>query len=287
MKNLSLFIKFKARNFRYKLGARPIKSSYPYLSGDTYRLTCDVDASSNEALSEISMSNKSIFTTVERLQSLTDHLSTNQLTLSETDLVIHNGDEVPNVATLDYLSTKFKRIYCVNWLSNHPKIKPIPIGLENIKYLRNGIPSDFNRMRMKNRIQFKDRPINLLVAFSLHTNPIERGAALSAARRVPGVKIIDNFMYPYEYLKLVSQSKFVLSPPGNGPDCHRTWESIYLGAVPIVHKSAWPFRDFNLPVAQVSDWDEILDVVNAGQIFDFLSPKQLHDLFSPMFKMNN
>jgi hypothetical protein len=287
MKNLSLFIKFKARNFRYKLGARPIKSSYPYLSGDTYRLTCDVDASSNEALSEISMSNKSIFTTVERLQSLTDHLNTNNLILFETDLVIHNGDEVPNVATLDYLSTKFKRIYCVNWLGNHPKIEPIPIGLENIKYLRNGIPSDFNRMRMKNKIQFMDRPINLLVAFSLHTNPIERSAALSAARRVPGVKIIDNFIYPYEYLKLVSQSKFVLSPPGNGPDCHRTWESIYLGAVPIVYKSAWPFRDFNLPVAQVSDWNEVLGVVNAGQVFNLLSPKQLYDLFSPMFEKNN
>jgi hypothetical protein len=287
MKNLSLFIKFKARNFRYKLGARPIKSSYPYLSGDTYRLACDVDASSNEGLSEISMSNKSIFTTVERLQSLTDHLSTNKLTLSETDLVIHNGDEVPNVATLDYLSTQFKRIYCVNWLGNHPKIEPIPIGLENIKYLRNGIPSDFNRMRMKNRIEFKDRPINLLVAFSLHTNPIERSAALSAARRVPGVKIIQNFIYPYEYLKLVSQSKFVLSPPGNGPDCHRTWESIYLGAVPIVHRSAWPFRDLNLPVAQVSNWNEILEVVNAGQVFDLRSPKQLHDQFSPMFGKSN
>jgi hypothetical protein len=287
MKNLSLFIKFKARNFRYKLGARPIKSSYPYLSGDTYRLTCDVDASSNEALSEISISNKSIFTTVERLQSLTDHLNTSNLILSETDLVIHNGDEVPNIATLDYLSTKFKRIYCVNWLGSHPKIEPIPIGLDNIKYLRNGIPSDFNRVSMKNRIQFKSRPIDLLVAFSLHTNPIERGAALSAARRVPGVKVIDNSIYPYEYLELVSQSKFVLSPPGNGPDCHRTWESIYLGAVPIVHKSAWPFRDFNLPVAQVSDWNEVLGVVNAGQVFDLLSPKQLYDLFSPMFEKNN
>jgi hypothetical protein len=142
-------------------------------------------------------------------------------------------------------------------------------------------------MRMKNKIQFMDRPINLLVAFSLHTNPIERSAALSAARRVPGVKIIDNFIYPYEYLKLVSQSKFVLSPPGNGPDCHRTWESIYLGAVPIVYKSAWPFRDFNLPVAQVSDWNEVLGVVNAGQVFNLLSPKQLYDLFSPMFEKNN
>jgi hypothetical protein len=40
-------------------------------------------------------------------------------------------------------------------------------------------------------------------------------------------------------------------------------------------------------VAQVSDWDEILDVVNAGQVFDLLSPKQLYDLFSPMFEKNN
>ena len=287
MKNLPLFIKLKARNFIYKLGARPIKSSYPYLSGDTYRLTCDVDASSNEALAEISMSNKSIFTTVKMLQSLTAHLNTNKLTLSATDLVIHNGDRVPNIATLNYLSTKFKRIYCVNWLGTHPKIEPIPIGLENIRYLRNGIPSDFNRIRIKNKIEFKDRPINLLVAFSLHTNPEERSVALSAARGIPGIKILDKFTYPYEYLRLVSQSKFVLSPPGNGPDCHRTWESIYLGAIPIVLESAWPFKDFNLPVAQVSNWNEILDVVNAGQVFDFLTPEELRDLFSPKFETFN
>ena len=31
-----------------------------------------------------------------------------------------------------------------------------------------------------------------------------------------------------------NRSKFVLSPPGNGFDCHRTYESILLGAVPIV-----------------------------------------------------
>lgn len=40
---------------------------------------------------------------------------------------------------------------------------------------------------------------------------------------------------PYEdYLKDLEKHTFVLSPPGNGLDCYRTWESIYCGSVPIV-----------------------------------------------------
>ena len=283
MKNLFPFLKFTIRRLRFKLGARPIKSSHPFLSGDTYRLSCDFDASLHSGLSGLSTSSESVFMTPGQLQALVDHLTSNGLSLTNTCLVIHNGDEVPDLATMDFLSTKFMRIYSTNWLGRHPKIKPIPIGLENIRYLRNGIPSDFNRLRMRSGVDFKDRPIDLLVAFSLHTNPIERNAALSAASKVPGVKIVQNFTYSYEYLELVSQSKFVLSPPGNGPDCHRTWESIYLGAVPIVHESAWPFKDFNLPVAQVSNWDEILSVVKSDEVFEILSPEQIHDLFTPKF----
>ena len=287
MKNLIPYFKFTMRRLRSKLGARPIKSSYPYLSGDTYRLRCDVDASSNRELSELSIGNESIFTTPDQLQDLVDHIKANALSLTKTCLVIHNGDEVPDFATMDFLSTKFMRIYSTNWLGSHPKIEPIPIGLENIRFLRNGMPSDFKRLSLRSGVDFSDRPINLLVAFSLHTNPVERNAALSAARNVPGVTIVQNFIPPYEYLELVSQSKFVLSPPGNGPDCHRTWESIYLGAVPIVHESAWPFKNYNLPVAQVNNWDEILSVVNGDHTFEFLSPAQICDLFTPKFGAEN
>lgn len=287
MKQLSSYIKFTTRRLRYKLGARPIKSSYPFLSGDTYRMTCDVDASSHFELSELSVTNESIFTTPDQLQALMDQINSTGLSLPETCLVIHNGDAIPDFATMDFLSTKFMRIYSTNWLGSNPKIEPIPIGLENIRYLRNGIPSDFEKLRSKSRIEFRDRPIDLLVAFSIHTNPVERSAALKAARRFPGAKVMSTLMYPYEYLELVSQSKFVLSPPGNGPDCHRTWESIYLGAVPIVHKPSWPFKDFNLPVVQVNDWDEILSVIDSDQVFEFPSPEQIHELFTPKFGVNN
>jgi hypothetical protein len=51
--------------------------------------------------------------------------------------------------------------------------------------------------------------------------------------------------------------KFVLSPQGNGLDCHRTWEALCLGCYPIV-KTSWldPLFD-DLPVWIVDDWTDI------------------------------
>ena len=37
-----------------------------------------------------------------------------------------------------------------------------------------------------------------------------------------------------QYLQDMKCSYFVLSPPGNGIDCHRTWEAVLMGAVPVV-----------------------------------------------------
>jgi hypothetical protein len=36
------------------------------------------------------------------------------------------------------------------------------------------------------------------------------------------------------YLDDMARCRWVLSPPGNGVDCHRTWEALYLGVTPIV-----------------------------------------------------
>jgi hypothetical protein len=50
---------------------------------------------------------------------------------------------------------------------------------------------------------------------------------------------------------------FVVSPQGNGPDCHRTWEALVLGCIPIVKRS--PVCDLfaDLPVLIVDDWAEV------------------------------
>jgi hypothetical protein len=64
-----------------------------------------------------------------------------------------------------------------------------------------------------------------------------------------------------EYRDVLRQTCFVISPPGNGPDCHRTWESIYMGAVPVVLKehlgrSLWE----GMPILAVDTFEDFLEM---------------------------
>jgi hypothetical protein len=50
--------------------------------------------------------------------------------------------------------------------------------------------------------------------------------------------------------------KFILSPPGVGLDCHRTWEALVLGCIPIVKSSCIDKVYEGLPVWIVKNWEE-------------------------------
>ena len=64
---------------------------------------------------------------------------------------------------------------------------------------------------------------------------------------------IENSIYYHE----LPNYKFIISPEGNGIDCHRTWEALVLGRIPIIfkHKINTIFDD--LPVIIVDDWNKI------------------------------
>jgi hypothetical protein len=51
--------------------------------------------------------------------------------------------------------------------------------------------------------------------------------------------------------------KYVISPHGNGLDCHRTWEALTLGCIPIVKTSALDPMFAGLPVLIVNDWTDV------------------------------
>jgi hypothetical protein len=61
----------------------------------------------------------------------------------------------------------------------------------------------------------------------------------------------------WKYYMYVGRSKFVFSPPGVGLDCYRTWEALYLGAIPIVINSSMNSIYQNLPVLIVNNYEEI------------------------------
>lgn len=50
-----------------------------------------------------------------------------------------------------------------------------------------------------------------------------------------------------------------LSPRGNGFDCHRTWESLYLNTIPIVWNSTLNPLYLDLPIIVINDWNEITE----------------------------
>lgn len=59
------------------------------------------------------------------------------------------------------------------------------------------------------------------------------------------------------YYSQMARHRFVLSPEGHGADCYRTWEALYLGAVPIVMRSR-PMSAFaDLPILFTDDYGEL------------------------------
>ena len=62
-----------------------------------------------------------------------------------------------------------------------------------------------------------------------------------------------------EYLDDLSRTVFVVSPLGNGMDCHRTWEALIMGCFPIVKSCTLNPLYQGLPVVIVNDWSEVTE----------------------------
>ena len=60
--------------------------------------------------------------------------------------------------------------------------------------------------------------------------------------------------------------KFILSPPGTGIDCHRTWEAVLVGVIPIVLSSTLNELYYDLPIVVVDTYD----IINEDFLNNFL-----------------
>ena len=86
---------------------------------------------------------------------------------------------------------------------------------------------------------------------------IRRRAREYLAARPDLAHVLTERVGPFEYFRMHRDFAFEISPPGNGLDCHRHWENIYLGTIPIVFSS--PKDDFHrrFPMVIIEDLDEI------------------------------
>jgi hypothetical protein len=173
---------------------------------------------------------------------------------SDLVLVSHNSDHSVD-SRMEFIanSEKISHWYAQNNETNHPKITSIPIGLENQSWQKNGLVSDFEKARS---LKCTKLP-RILVSVSLRTNPKARAEALLAAS---SCKVAYHYSGTFrEYVNELNKSMFVLSPPGNGIDCHRTYEGIYLRTIPIVIKPYHGMNNDDFPGLLLNNWHELIN----------------------------
>ena len=88
-------------------------------------------------------------------------------------------------------------------------------------------------------------------------------------------EFLKNESLPWnEYIKDLSSYKFAISPQGNGVDCHRTWEALLCGCIPIVRSTVFNEMFEGLPVLIVEKWSDISLQLLVTALADF---KDRHD----------
>jgi hypothetical protein len=85
---------------------------------------------------------------------------------------------------------------------------------------------------------------------------MERARLYEAFRPFRWATLRDEIPQADFYAELAAHD-YILSPAGAGPDCHRTWEALALGTIPIVRRSVYTAVLGDLPALQVDGWGEV------------------------------
>lgn len=180
------------------------------------------------------------------MEKFLNHLNDN------TVIITHNSDkEIDSSFNIFLESPKIKSWYCQNRRTNHPKLHSIPIGIANSQW-PHGDQSCITQIRNKN---YK-KEFLVYKNFDINTNFQERSVCDEITAK-NGI-VMNPTLSISQYWENLSKSVFVISPPGNGIDCHRIWEALYLRCIPVVKYNRDAFSQFrHLPILFVNDWSEV------------------------------
>jgi len=184
-------------------------------------------------------------------------------------LVIIESDVIPITQTqIEHINL----LHCFTWNMpfHHSKISPLPIGLNynrQLKAIEGWLDNN----------TFSDPKKILCMNCSLHTDPT-RQTLLDYGKDnwnsfcefldfIPSkfTYMIPSFIEGQLQINVTNSQcydqwkdfRFVLSPRGAGLDCHRTWEALAIGLIPIMLSSTLDDLFKDLPVVILRSWSEM------------------------------
>jgi hypothetical protein len=149
----------------------------------------------------------------------------------------------------------------MNVIQQNDKIIPLPIGLENDKwiiYLN-------KRHWMLKLLEETKKSFNLVYCnFNINTNVKGReecwnyfNSKCSCWVTMEQGKNGEDFPH---YIRQIYNHSFIVCPEGNGLDTVRAWESLYMNSIPIIkRREHWKNLEGKLPICLINDWSEVTE----------------------------
>jgi hypothetical protein len=171
-------------------------------------------------------------------------------------VVTHNSDL--NINEVDNLPNNVIKWFAQNVNCVDDRLESIPIGLENsIWYSYIEKPKKIsNKLNENKKIQ------NLVyMNHNIATNEKERiiPYRILNDKSYVTTELCSNGVDYENYINKIYNHKFIISPEGNGIDCHRTWEILYLNSIPIQKKNINNQYYTDLPICFVDSWEDVTE----------------------------
>lgn len=222
-----------------------------------------------------------------------DHLGNNlNLIKKPIILITSDGDRsVPSSYKTELVDKILNSKNILKWCTQnydksiiHPKLNYYPIGLDlhskqflpsNTLNLSN--PSLIRKEKIKlylnirNKYNSNNKNNNIFCDSHLSKTHPDRPIMHEKIKKNPLINFQNKRINFEKILEKYASHKFVLSPRGNGLDCHRTWEVFLLGSIIITESTSLDqmYIDNNLPVIIVNDYNELNNI----------DSKELNNLF--------
>lgn len=165
-------------------------------------------------------------------------------------LVTHNSDLTFTDGHYEFIEKYVNRVYAINNVCKRSNVITIPLGFRDYPWDTMDVLSKINLFEKE------DKEILCYMNFKIDTNRDKRQQCWDTLIIREWVTARSDLSLEDFYCEM-NRSKYVISPPGTGLDCHRVYESIYFNAIPILLMSQMDDFFKKLPVLIISDYNQL------------------------------
>jgi len=252
-----------------------------YVSSWGLLKSCDITPLTHNTAFDLTCPNSTSKPTVIFMESAKLHNLVKIINKVQTRIILVTGDSDATIpgdlftSHKDFLqfieNDKIVHWFSQNCTATHAKLSPMPIGMDyhtRINTTRWGPKvSPLNQEIQLKEIRNKAKPFWEREYKCYSNHHFSTTTRYGKIDRTSAVKEIPKELVFYEpennkkdrHISWEKQINFgfVVSPLGNGYDCHRTWEALILGCIVVMKHNAIDQLFADLPVLLVDEWNQV------------------------------